>query len=36
MAARPMHQVAVADEAYNEWLQEVKTLKPRKQKNWQG
>ena len=21
---------------YDEWLQEVKTLKPRKQKNWQG
>ena len=36
MAARPMKQVAVTDEVYNEWLQEVKTLKPRKQKNWQS
>ena len=35
MAARVMKQVAVTDEVYNEWLQEVKTLKPRKQKNWQ-
>ena len=35
MAARPMKQVSIADEAYNEWLQEVKALKPRKQKNWQ-
>ena len=29
-------EVAIADEVYNEWLQEVKTLKPRKQKNWQS
>ena len=36
MAARPMKQVAIADEVYNEWLQEVNTLKPRKQKNWQS
>ena len=36
MAARPTKQVAVADEVYNEWLQEVKALKPRKQKNWQS
>ena len=36
MAARPMKQVAVTDEVYNEWLQEVTTLKPRKQKNWQS
>ena len=36
MAARPMKQVAVTDEVYNEWLQEVKTLKPRKQNNWQS
>ena len=36
MAARPTKQVAVTDEVYNEWLQEVKTLKPRKQKNWQS
>ena len=35
MAARPTKQVAVTDEVYNEWLQEVKALKPRKQKNWQ-
>ena len=33
---RTMHQVAVADEVYDEWLQEVKTLKPRKPKNWQS
>ena len=26
----------MTDEVHNEWLQEVKTLKPRKQKNWQG
>ena len=25
----------MTDEVYNEWLQEVQTLKPRKQKNWQ-
>ena len=31
-----MKQVVVADEVYNEWLQAVKALKPRKQKNWQG
>ena len=36
MAARPTKQVAVTDEVYNEWLQEVKALKPRKQKNWQS
>ena len=36
MAARPLKQVTVTDEVYNEWLQEVKTLKPRKQKNWQS
>ena len=36
MAARPMTQVVVTDEVYNEWLQEVKALKPRKQKNWQS
>ena len=36
MAARVMKQVAVTDEVYNEWLQEVKALKPRKQKNWQS
>ena len=35
MAARPLKQVTVTDEVYNEWLQEVKALKPRKQKNWQ-
>ena len=35
MAARPTKQVAVTDEVYNEWLQEVTALKPRKQKNWQ-
>ena len=35
MAARPTKQVAVTDEVYNEWLQEVKALKPRKQKHWQ-
>ena len=35
MAARPTKQVAVTDEVYNQWLQEVKALKPRKQKNWQ-
>ena len=28
-------QVTVRDEVYNEWLQEVKALKPRKQKHWQ-
>ena len=33
MAARPTKQVAVTDEVYNEWLQEVKALKPRKQKS---
>ena len=26
----------VADGEYNAWVQEVKTLKPRKQKNWQS
>ena len=31
-----MKQVTVTDEVYNEWLQEVKALKPRKQKNWQS
>ena len=31
-----MKQVVVADEEYNEWLQAVKALKPRKQKHWQG
>ena len=36
MAARPMKQVMVADEVYNERLQAVKALKPRKQKNRQG
>ena len=38
MAAREAakKQIAVTDEVYNEWLQEVKTLKPRKQKNWQS
>ena len=36
MAARPLKQVTVTDEVYNEWLQEVKALKPRKQKRWQG
>ena len=36
MAARPTKQVAVTDEVYNEWLQEVKALKPRKQQNWQS
>ena len=35
MAARPTKQVAVTDAVYNEWLQEVKALKPRKQKHWQ-
>ena len=30
-----MKQVVVADEEYNEWLQAVKALKPRKQKHWQ-
>ena len=30
-----MKQVTVADEVYNEWLQAVKALKPRKQKHWQ-
>ena len=37
MAAREaaMKQVVVADEEYNEWLQAVKALKPRKQKHWQ-
>ena len=35
MAARPLKQVTVTDEVYNEWLQEVKALKPRKQKNCQ-
>ena len=36
MAARPLKQVTVTDAVYNEWLQEVKALKPRKQKNWQS
>ena len=36
MAARAMKQVAVTDDVYNEWLEEVKTLKPRKQRNWQS
>ena len=31
-----MKQVTVADKVYNEWLQSVKALKPRKQKHWQG
>ena len=37
MAAREaaMKQVTVADKVYNEWLQAVKALKPRKQKHWQ-
>ena len=30
-----MKQVTVADKVYNEWLQAVKALKPRKQKHWQ-
>ena len=30
-----MKQVVVADEVYNEWLQAVKALKPRKQKHSQ-
>ena len=37
MAAREaaMKQVTVTDKMYNEWLQAVKALKPRKQKHWQ-
>ena len=30
-----MKQVTVTDKVYNEWLQSVKALKPRKQKHWQ-
>ena len=38
MAAREpaTKQVMVADREYNAWLQEVRALKPRKQKSWQG
>ena len=38
MAAREAAKkwVMVADDEYNAWVQEVKALKPRKQKNWQS
>ena len=36
MAAHPLKQVTVTDEVHNQWLEEVNSLKPRKQKNWQS